>query len=146
MDLYGLQNAHIAADAAIDPAKLNRLRHRENFYYRSTVAAYEWGFNIARGNGTIRSIEAVILTTLPTGDRTVSVDLKRSTSAGALASILSAAISLSSANTLRVPAAGTINTSAVQDNDFWQVVLTLGGTTGNYPVDLLITVEWEEAP
>lgn len=140
-----ITDAAVAASAAIDASKL--IRHQsvdvELCPLGTNVAAINKLLHIARAAGTLMGFE-VAITGAMTGDRTVTIDLQRSTGGGAFATVLTATIGLTSATVVRTATAGTINTTAVADGDIYQIVVTLGGSSGTLAQGLLATLHLEE--
>lgn len=103
--------------------------------------------HIARASGTIVSIEAVVYGAIATGgDRTVTIDLKKSTGAGAFASVLSATLVLDNTNVLNTLEAGAINTSAYIDGDLLQITIAAAGVAGAQTQGVAIIVTLRENP
>lgn len=124
-------DAAVAASAGIQATKLE---HQFPLRYQtaagSAVATATHPIHIVRGaTGEIVSLD-VSCTTAPTSSDTVAVDLQKSTGGGAFATVLSAAVTLSSSSTSRVVYSGTVNTAGLVDGDILQVVVTVSGTTG----------------
>jgi hypothetical protein len=101
--------------------------------------------HIARAAGTILALEAV-MTTKPTGSDTVVVDVKRSTAGGAFATVLSSTITWSTASTVLVKQAATLNGALVDfiAGDLLEIVVTIpvSNTTGK---GLSVTLTLDEA-
>lgn len=143
-----ISNDAVAAGAAIAATKLE---HQFALYYQqavgSNVAAATVGLHVCRGTtGEIVSVEAALIGQVPDGNRTAVVDLKKSTGGGAFASVLAAAITLDSANTIRVAEAGTVSSADLVDGDILQIAVTLGGDADLHPQGLIVTVNLREDP
>ncbi len=141
-------NASIQAAAAIDRTKVI---HQLHLPYAqapgSDIATATLDLYIARAAGTVVSFEAAITGLAATGDRSVTVDLHKSTAGGAFASVLSAAITLDIANTIRVLEAATVSSAAYVDGDLFRIIVTqVAGTTGTRPQGLIVTTTIGEAP
>lgn len=139
----------IEAGAEIAAAKLV---HRQALcYYQDAASAVAAAtadiyYYTATASGTVNSINAMINNAIATGgDRTVTIDLKKSTSAGAFASILSTAIVLDNTNTLRTAEAGTVSTPTLVTGDILQITVAVAGAAGAQAKGLLVVVEVEEA-
>lgn len=134
-----------SADIAGDKLICRRSADEELFGPATTVTALTKWLHIAKSAGTSIGFEAAIAV-LPTGDRDIDVDIQKSTGGGAFATIVSATLNFSSGSTVRVPSQADINSSAIADGDIFQVVVTLGGSTGNYPQGLTVTFTYDEEP
>lgn len=117
----------------------------ELFGPTTTIAALTKLLRIAKRGGTNVSFQAAT-SVQATGDRSVTVDLQKSTGGGAFASILSAPLSIPQATAVRTAVNGTISTPTFVAGDIFQVVVALGGTTGTYPQGLLVTLDVDQDP
>ena len=102
--------------------------------------------HIARFAGEIVAIEAATATVATGADRTVTIDLQKSSSGGAFASVLTGGIVLDDGSTNRVPVAGTINSPDFVDGDLLQVVVAVAGSAGAQAQGLLVSVTLREHP
>ncbi len=110
----------------------------------TTIAALTKWLHLVRGaTGTIVAAQ-VVHAVAGTGDRTVTVDLQKSTAGGAFATILSGTMQVLVATTIRTAVTATISSAGVVAGDIIEAIVTLGGTTGSYPQGLLLTVTIEE--
>jgi len=144
--VLGIEDADVASNAAIQASKLVHV-HRKTVGIptTTTVTATDYPFMIARGAGELIGFEAAITGTIATGaDRTVTVDLKRSTGAGALATVLSATIGFTNGSTLLLNSTATISTSTVADGDVFVAVVTVAGAASAQAIGLAITLTWRE--
>lgn len=140
----GIVDAEIAANANIQSRKLQH-RHRANYSQDGTIASDIAYIFIARATGSWKSIEAAITETIATGaDRTVTIDLKKSTGGGAFASVLSATIVLDSSSVLAVLEAGTFSDTTIADGDVFSLNITVAGVLGNQGQGLVVTAEYDE--
>jgi hypothetical protein len=139
-----IANAAIQADAEIDETKL---QHRHALHYSATgtvVAATEY-IHIMPVDGALLSIEAAITEIIATGaDRTVNVDLQKSTGAGAFATVMTATIEFDNASVLRTAVAGVLASTALVAGDILKIVITVAGAAGNQALGLVVTVELRE--
>lgn len=111
----------------------------------SAVVAATVDLHIARASGTVVAIEAAITGTIATGaDRTVTIDLLKSTGGAAFASILTAALVLDNTNVLRTLEAGTINTGTFIDGDLLRLTVAVAGAAGNQADGLICTITVRE--
>lgn len=98
----------------------------------------------SRKAGTLDSL-LVFPTTAPTGgDLAYTVDLKKSTGAGAFATVLSAVVTVNSSSTDRTIQTGTINSPAFIANDTFQLVVATSGSTGSQGQGLCVTIHAKE--
>lgn len=144
-----VRNAGVAADAAIDASKLlhQYTVDRELFESATTVVAKTELLKIVRGaTGTVVAFEAAVVTIATGADRTVNVDLQKSTGGGAFATILTGTILLDDGSTNLVPVAGVINTPGLVDGDLLRVVVTVAGAAGNQAIGLVATLTMIETP
>lgn len=140
-------NDAVEEDAGIEASKLEGEYHLSHYQTTGTavVAAVQDVFIVRGATGTIVSIEAAITGAIATGaDRTVTVDLHRSTGGGAFATVLSATIVLDDDSVLRVAEAGTISSDSLLDGDILRIVVTVAGAAGNQGQGLVVTVHIRE--
>jgi hypothetical protein len=142
-----VSNATIAGAAGIEATKVV---HQFPLYVQqapgTAVVSATTLIHIARAVGTVVSIEAITTTPTTGGDRTVSIDLQKSTGGGSFATILSAPISLTNATTARTVVSATISNPSLVDGDLLQVVVTVAGAAGSQAQGLLVTVTLREEP
>lgn len=112
----------------------------------STVTNATTLLHILRAVGTVVSFEAITATPATGADRTVTIDLQKSTGAGAFATILSAPISLDDATTARTVVSGTVSNPSLVDGDLLQVIVTVAGAAGSQASGLLVTTTLREEP
>lgn len=102
--------------------------------------------HVAKYAGKLDSVEAAIAAAI-TGDNTVVIDVQKSTSGGAFATILTSTLTIDSSTAVRTATAATVD--ATKDDyvagDLFQVVVTAAGT-GTQAQGLNITVFFEEDP
>jgi hypothetical protein len=142
-------DAAIAANAGIQAFKLtHQIQHD---YQQSNAGAVvaETGktIHIARNAGTIGGIQGAITGTKATGaDRTVNVDLQKSTGGGAFATVLSSTLLFDSTvgTTLLVAKTGNVSSAAYLAGDIFQIVVTVAGAAGNQALGLGVNVSFNE--
>lgn len=83
---------------------------------------------------------------MTTGDRTVTVDLQKSTGAGAFATIMSTPVELNDTNAARLAVSGVIADVDLIAGDIIQVVVTLGGSSGTLAQGLLVSLTTRDRP
>lgn len=87
----------------------------------------------------------VFNSTAPTGDRSFTVDLQKSTGGGAFATILSAVITRNSSDTDRTTESATISSAALIAGDVLRVVVAYtAGTTGTLPLGVTAQIMVEQ--
>jgi len=141
-------NASVASNAAIAATKLE---HQFGVSYEffapgtAVTAVTAKLAHIVKGvTGEIVSIEAVITTQATGADRTVTVDLEKSTGGGAFATVLSSTVDITNATVIRTPVAGTITTPDTVDGDILQWTVAVAGAAGNQAEGLLVTMQLRE--
>jgi hypothetical protein len=116
----------------------------ELFGPTTSLAALTKLLHIVRGaSGTLVSVE-VAVTVAAGGDRAATVDLQKSTGAGAFATVLSAPIAVTNGLAVRTATAGTISSASLTDGDILQAVVAVSGTTGAYHQGLILTLTYDE--
>jgi hypothetical protein len=142
-------NAQVSATA---DSAATKLEHQMNVPYGqpsgTAVAAETKSLFIVKGaTGSIVQFEAAIIGTIATGaDRTVSVDLQKSTGAGAFATVLSAPIAFNNVSVIRTLTQATISSASLVDGDILQVVVTVAGAAGNQALGLAVALTVREKP
>jgi hypothetical protein len=110
----------------------------------AVTALTKWLHIVRGGTGARVAFEAAIALG-PTGaDRTITVDLQKSTGGAAFATVLSATIGFVDASVERVATAATISSTALTDGDILQVVVTVAGAAGNQATGLTVTLTYDE--
>ena len=141
-------------DANCDPSMNlldSKVQHRYALEYeQSGTVAADTGkvLRVVKGaTGVIRAMQALVWSAVATGgDRTVNVDLKKSTGGGAFATVLSATIQFTSASSLRAASAGVFSDTSLQAGDILQIVVTVAGAAGAQAVGLHVSVTVAETP
>jgi hypothetical protein len=142
-----ITNAAVLAAAGIDASKVvSRKSLAVSQAPGTAVVAATTHLHIVRAAGTVVAVEAATETPATGADRTVTVDLQKSTSAGAFATVLSAPITLNNTSTARTVYSGAISSTAVVDNDLLRLVVTVAGAAGAQAQGLLVTVTLDENP
>ena len=142
-------NAKVAAAAAIDASKVihQYTIDCELFGPATTITALTKLLHIVRGaTGTVVAFEGITITPATGADRTVTIDLQKSTGAGAFATILTATIGFTDDTVARTATAATLDTASLVDGDILQAVVTVAGSAGNQALGLLLTLTLQEAP
>ncbi len=139
-------NASVADAAGIEAEKVV---HQFSLDYAqapgSDIAAATMDLHICQAAGEVVAIQAAVTGVIASGDRSATVDVQKSTSGGAFASILTAVITLDSANTIRVPEAGTVTGGTTTTGAILRIIVVQpAGTTGTRPQGLIVTVTLQE--
>ncbi len=110
----------------------------------AVTALTQWLHIVRGGTGALVGFEAAIALG-PTGaDRTITVDLHKSTGGAAFATVLSATIGFVDASVERVATAATFASTALTDGDILEVVVTVAGAAGNQATGLTVTLTFDE--
>lgn len=128
-----VENDDVKAAAGISASKLQSQRDicGELFESATAIAALTRLIYAAKGAGTLLSFKSWIEVVATGGDRTVAVDLKKSTAGGAWASVLSATSNYTNGSSVRTLVAGTINNASYVAGDLFQVVVAVAGAAGD---------------
>ena len=142
-------NAAITAAAGIASTKLQQQQTvvEELFGPTTTITALTRQLAMING-GTCNLLKfrASLITVATGADRTVTVDLQRSTAGGAFATVLSATIGFTNGSTARTVVSGTISTAAGVQNDLYQVVVTVAGAAGAQALGLIVALDFQQDP
>jgi hypothetical protein len=147
MNLFGLGNQNFGTDDPLTPSKFYPTRNhtvsREGTLANGTTKHY---FGPMRKAGVLQSLEAAITETILTGDRTVSITLKKSTGGAAFASVLSGTFQFLNGDTLLVKKAATLSDSSFIAGDVYELAITTAGSTGTQPAGISVELNRYEAP
>lgn len=109
----------------------------------AAVATATWPLAALYGATTLISMKAW-LKVAATGGDTVTIDLQRSASAGAFATVLSSALVLSAADPVALTLkSATISDTTLEANDLLQLVITVSGTSAQ---GLCVEIEHQQNP
>lgn len=126
---------------------VHRYRHApELFGPATTITALTKWLTPILAAGTLRSIKGYIAVQATGADRTVTVDLQKSTGGGAFATVLTTTVNITNVTVIRTAVSGTILTAPVVAGDILQLVVTVAGAAGAQAQGLLVEVEWDENP
>lgn len=140
-----VDNDAVVSLADIDAAKLEAETIITYSQTGTIVAATEYVHIVRGSSGTLVALEAAITETIATGgDRTVDIDIQKSTGAGAFATVLSATIQFDSADVLRTLSAGAFSSTSLTDGDLLAIVITVAGSAGNQAEGLIATLTVRE--
>ena len=147
MPAGAIGNADIEAGAAIAATKLQH-QFPIHLSVPGTAAALTHIVHVARGAGTLVSMEAVAAT-VPTGtgvDFDVTVDVQKSTGGGAFATLLTTTAVIDDGETDRVPVAAVVSGSnTYADGDLLEFIITVSGSVGTQATGLCVTAFVYEA-
>lgn len=143
-----ITDTHVSGTAAISATKMVHQYAVEVELYgpTTTVAALTKLFHIAQSAGTIVAFKAFVITPATGADRTVNVDLQKSTGAGAFATVLSATAIFNNGSSARTLASGTVSSPSYIASDLFQVVVTVAGAAGNQALGLYCVMEVRQNP
>ncbi len=146
VNVNNILDANIGASANIDGRKVQPT-HQIPYSQTGTVAAdKQYVFHCRAATGTLLQVTASITETIATGaDRTVDVDVQKSTGGGAFATVLSATIHFTNASTLYATSTATISDSTLITDDWLRVVITVAGAAGNQALGLAVSLHIREA-
>jgi hypothetical protein len=104
----------------------------------AVVAATEL-LSIAYCSGTVASFKAAIVTPATGADRTVTIDIQKSSGGGAFASILTAPLVLNNAAVALTPVdLSLVASPTILEDDILQLVVTVAGAAGAQAIGLII--------
>lgn len=102
--------------------------------------------HVARGSGTLAEFSVGIGTAPAGGDKQYTVDLQKSTGGGTFASMLSAPITVSTADSSRSKKTATLSVTSYSAGDLLRVVVTASGTTGTQGQGMVAVAFLQENP
>lgn len=145
-----VDNNSIDADAAIEASKLE---HRNNIFYQqpigtAVVAAIVPIYVCRAENGAaVIDLFTTIVGAIATGgDRTITIDIKKSTAGGAPATILSSTKVLNNASVLYTHNDFTINDDDLVEGDILIAYITVAGVASAQGQGLVIGGRIDEQP
>ena len=148
-------NVQISAGATGNYVVAEKLEHQapgamggsvQLFDPTTAVAAVTRTLGMAFGAGTIEGISAWIEVAATGADRTITVDLQRSTGGGAYASVLSTTIGFTNASAIRIAVNGTISGAAYVAGDIFRITVSVAGVAGAQATGLTVRVRVHEEP
>lgn len=141
-----VDNADVSATANIAGGKMQMSQSYRHTQTGTIAAATEY-LSITRGTtGTIVSLEAALTEQVPSGDKTVTIDLQKGNQSTAFATVLSSTLTLDNTNALREVNEATITTTALADGDQLKLTVAIAGSTGDDPQGLCVDVRIYEDP
>ena len=115
----------------------------------TNVVALSKIIHVAQAAGVVTAVEVTPGATPPSGgDFKWTVDVNRSTAAGAFATILSAAKDVPNGATALTPLAASLDAAKVDyiDGDLFQIVVTVSGSSGTQGQGGCVVVWFDEPP
>jgi len=141
-------NSAVKAAAAIAASKLeHQWNHFEEVYVEGTtiVALASRMIHTVTGvTGEVVAIEGWITTQATGADRTVTVDLEKSTAGGAFATILSTTVDITNSTTIRTAVAGILSDGNLVVGDMLRLVVTVAGSASAQAAGLFVSVVLRE--
>lgn len=147
----GIVNEDVSSLAAIAASKTI---HQRAFVYRQATGtavvaetAYDW-FVVFGATGSLVDLRAAVTGAIATGaDRTVTIDLQKSTGGGAFATVLTAPIVLDDASVIRVAeAASGFSSTSLVAGDILRLTVAVAGAAGAQAQGLVVTLNATESP
>lgn len=145
----GIRNADVASGAGIEATKIEHQQSIDRQLYAegaAVVALASELLHISQASGTIVGFEAIITTQATGADRTVNVDLQKSTGGGAFASITTTDVEIDDTTVILTPVAAVISNTSLADGDILRAVVTVAGSAGAQAAGLLVTLTLREDP
>lgn len=142
-----IPDSAIPANAKIAASKL---RHRhvinlELFGPTTSVAALtKWIKSVYGAAAEIVSFKAFIAVVATDVSRTISVDLQKSTGAGAFATVCSAVAGFTNGSAVRTGVAATLNSTSLVAGDILEIVVTVAGGAGSQATGLTVELVIDE--
>lgn len=139
-------NSEVATNAGISASKLiHEISKCSPKASGTDVTAGTEMIHTAKGSGSISAFKVAVDTAPTGGDKAYTVDLKKSTGAGAFATVLSAVVTVNSSSTTRTVYSGTVSSATYAAGDIFEVVWAVSGSTGSQGQGALAEVFFEEA-
>lgn len=115
-------------------------RGRQLFHPTESVIALTTTFPRAYAAETLIEFAAWIEVVATGADRTITVDLQKSTGAGAYATILSATIGFTNVSAVRTMVVGTFSNTALVAGNILRTVVTVAGAAGAQATGLSVSI------
>lgn len=138
-------DAAIEAAAGIAATKLeHEIRRTLEVEPATAIAAVSKLSHVAKAAGTIAAVRALVVTKATGADRTVNVDLQKSTGGGAFATVLSATIAFNNGSTNLAVVSATLASAAYVAGDVFKWIVTVAGSAGAQAAGLLAEAIFRE--
>lgn len=142
-----VSDASVSAGAAISAPKLVHViskTYQQN-QNAAVVADTQYAHIVNGATCTVYAVNAAVDTVATGADRTVTVDLQRSTAGGAFASILTTPLVLNNANVARTMVSAALATTTLTQKDLLKWVISVAGSAGNQASGLVVEAILYEA-
>ena len=141
----------VAANAGVQATKLIHQNPGvpdclELFGPTTTVTALTKTLGMAHASGTLVAFGAWIEVVASGADRTITVDLQKSTGGGAYATVLSATAGFTNGSTVRSLVSGTLSSTSYVAGDIFRIVVTVAGAAGAQATGLSAKLIVRESP
>jgi hypothetical protein len=142
-----INDAAVVAGADIDADKLEHpyVIHYTQDSGTAIVAGTRLLHTVRGGTARVKQVD-VMCTTAPTGDHTVTVDIKAGNTSDAFASILGSVVTLDNATVAKTVYEASITSPDLADDDTIEIVVAVAGSTSSQGQGLLVTVTIYEDP
>ena len=133
-------DATVSPAAAISTSKVVKqepLRHRQQSG-SAVIAANEILGGVRGTTPSILQVRAMIDTVATGSDRTVTIDVQRSTGGGAFSSVLTSTLVFDHTATARTFSSATVSLPTLVDGDVIKVTVAVAGSAGNQALGLLV--------
>ena len=142
-----VSDINVASNASIAAGKVIHVISKT--YQQNTTAAVvadnQYCHIIHGATCTVAGLSAAVDTVATGSDRTVTIDLQRSTAGGAFASILGTPLVLNNSNVARTPVTAALAVTTLVQNDLLKWVITVAGVLGNQAIGLVVDLTLYEA-
>jgi hypothetical protein len=140
-----IANAAIADGADIDASKLEG-EYRHTLTLTGAVTAQTVYVTVIRGaQATLLTLAAAITEVVATGaDRTVTIDLQKSTGGGAFATVLTGTLVFDDSSILRTVDEASVATPGLVAGDILKLTVAVAGAAGAQAQGLACSVTWNE--
>ncbi len=143
-------DAAIAAGAGVQATKLihanpTAVQAGQLFAPATTVVALTQTLGMAHAAGTLQAFGAWIEVQATGSDRTVSVDLQKSTGGGAYATVLSSPVAIDHTTTIRILVTATISSATYVAGDIFRLVVAVSGSASAQATGLGYKLATQEA-
>jgi len=136
-------NATVASTAKVAHTKVQQRKVAQHIQVGGTdITAKTELVHIAYGAGTVLGVNVATITAPTGGDKAFTVDVKKSTGGGAVATILTGVVTINSTKTSLTTYAGTLSgTPTFIAGDLLEIVVAVSGSTGSQGQGLIVTID-----
>jgi hypothetical protein len=140
-----ITNAEVSDTAAIAASKLvHHFIARHSQGVGTAVVTSTEVIHVAKAAGTVAALRIGVVTAPTGGNKQFTVDVKKSTGAGAFTSILSAAYAVDNTKANLTTYSGVIGTATYAAGDIFEIVVTASGSTGTQGWGVCANVFFQE--